>query len=296
MSELSLANLTLHDSNIQPPSNTTHNKPKLVKASPLLIPELLELILVSLPPLEVLTTWRTVCRLWRDIIDTSPVLKFSTWRAESIPGRQAPKVTTKSYQRNPLVLEILSNFWIRLNTFDDSPLQENPEGAEPDWDLPPQKRKKKKSLPQIDIPSFLSHYTKICNTLIFSNSPPLDITIRITVQKYASKHIIARSYRSISTDIGIGWIKDLDVLMNLMDEIVKLRNEGVYVGGKRNTMQAEIGWCVFLYPHGGENAEGGWKRRECEVVEKVDFECVEPWGVLISQVGRVREVSGAQTR
>lgn len=77
------------------------------------------------------------------------------------------------------------------------------------------------------------------------------------------------------------------MLLNLMEEIIKLRNEGIYVEGKRNSLQAEMGCCVFLYADG--EGEGG-KRRECEVVEKVDFMCVEPWGVAILE-GRVREVS-----
>ncbi|KAK6514604.1 hypothetical protein TWF281_004801 [Arthrobotrys megalospora] len=290
MAELTLAGLSLQDDEATARDLSSDNaKGNKSHASILLIPELLELVLVSLPPVEVLTTCRAVCRLWRDLIDTSPVIKFSSWRAESIPGRQAPRVTPKSYQRNPLVLEILSNFWIRLNTIeDDTP--EGGDGVENTASTSTPKKKSKKNKdppPSIDPHIFLSRYEDICSSLIFSNSPPLDTTIRITVQKYASKHIIARSYRSISTDIGIGWITDLDVLLNLMDEIIKLRNERVYLAGKRNTMQAEIGWCVFLYADGEE----GGKRRECEVVEKVDFQCVEPWGVDIAQVGRVREVS-----
>ncbi|KAF3173523.1 hypothetical protein TWF788_008896 [Orbilia oligospora] len=286
------SNLTLqnHHHHLSTTSNPKNN--------PLLIPELLEIILTSIPQLEVLTTCRSICTLWRDIIDTSPLLKYTTWRTETIPGRHhtkrdALKITVRNYKRNPIVLEILSSFWSRLNSL--PPQNISPSEAElyedhdnDDINLESKKRnkkKKKKDPPKINPSTFLSRYSKICSTQIFSNSPPLDISIRITLQKYTTKHIIARSYRSISTDIGTGWITDLSVILNLMEEIVQLWNEGVYVEGRRNSLQAEIGWCVFLY---GDDDSGG-KRRECEVLQKVDFECVKPWGVGILE-GRVRAV------
>ncbi|KAK6497213.1 hypothetical protein TWF506_004688 [Arthrobotrys conoides] len=259
------------------------------KTNPLLIPELLEIILTTLPQLTVLTTCRSICTLWREVIDTSPLLKYTTWRTESIPGRTPPRITVKNYRRNPIVLDVLSHFWWRLNNLPD---HNNPPDDDIDIDSTTtttsnvKKKKKKNDIQKLHIPTFLHPYQQICTTQIFSNSSPLDVTIRITLQKYTTKHIIARSYRSISTDIGTGWITDLSVLINLMEEILELRNEGVYVDGKRNSLQAEIGWCVFLYTEEGK--EGG-KRRECEVAEKVDFECVEPWGVGILE-GRVREV------
>ncbi|KAF3283282.1 hypothetical protein TWF970_001261 [Orbilia oligospora] len=283
------SNLTLQDHHhhlLATTSNPINN--------PLLIPELLEIILTSIPQLEVLTTCRSICTLWRDIIDTSPLLKYTTWRTETIPGRRtqdALKITARNYKRNPIVLEILSSFWSRLNSL--PPQNITPSEAElyedhdDDINLESKKKKKKKKKdpPKINPTTFLSRYHKICNTQIFSNSPPLDISIRITLQKYTTKHIIARSYRSISTDIGTGWITDLSVILNLMEEIIQLWNEGVYVEGKRNSLQAEIGWCVFLY----SDDEKGGKRRECEVSQKVDFECVKPWGVGIFE-GRVRAV------
>ncbi|KAF3100963.1 hypothetical protein TWF594_011735 [Orbilia oligospora] len=290
------SNLTLQDHHHHHHLLTTTSNPN---NNPLLIPELLEIILTALPQLEVLTTCRSICTLWRDIIDTSPLLKYTTWRTETIPGRHhtkgdALRITARNYKRNPIVLEILSSFWSRLNSLppqsispSEAELYENNDDDDDD-DLTlkqKKKKKKKKDPPKINPSTFLSRYHKICSHQIFSNSPPLDISIRITLQKYTTKHIIARSYRSISTDIGTGWITDLSVILNLMEEIVQLWNEGVYVEGRRNSLQAEIGWCVFLY---GDDETGG-KRRECEVSQKVDFECVKPWGVGILE-GRVRAV------
>ncbi|KAK6330010.1 hypothetical protein TWF718_003437 [Orbilia javanica] len=254
-------------------------------SNPLLIPELLELVLSALPALEVLTTCRTICKLWRDLIDTSPTIKYTTWRSEFPPGRTTgPKVTETTYQRNPLVLELLSNFWARLNTI-QQPVPLDASGSV--IKIPKRKPMKPSRHPNpIDTTAFLSRYISICHAQIFSNSPPLDVNIRVTFQEAASKHIIARSYRSVSTDVGIGWITDLSVLVNLMEEIIQLRDAGRYVPGLKNSLQAEMTWCVFLYRDGG--GEGG-KRRECEVVQKVDFACWEPWGVAILE-GRVREV------
>ncbi|KAK6360946.1 hypothetical protein TWF730_007061 [Orbilia blumenaviensis] len=285
ITELSLSALSLTDTNPRAKNRT----------SPLLIPELLELILTALPPLQVLTTCRQVCALWRDIIDTSPVIKYTTWRAETIPGRKPLRITDRSYERNPLVKDILGAFWRRLNYFiiendhkdSTTGLSETTSENNNNNNTPPKRKKKSRTPPQIDISSFISRYHKILNTLIFSNSPPLDLNIRLTIQKYASKHVIARSYRSVSTEIPVGWVQDLTILLDLMDEMLKLWNEGVYVPGRRNVVQAEIGGCVFLYSPWEE--EGG-KRGECEVLEKANFECGSPWGVDIALVGGVKRV------
>ncbi|KAK6525253.1 hypothetical protein TWF694_005399 [Orbilia ellipsospora] len=262
--------------------------------SPLLIPELAELILTSLPPLEVLTTSRRVCKLWRDLIDSSTVIKYHTWRLDSIPGRTAAKIDRLNFQRNPLILTILARFWQSLNEHNNNIIIQNLNAlnishesqgtsAKPKAPKKPKLPKPKKSDPPQPIPpeTLISSFRAICSQLIFANSTPIDVNINLSSQKYASKHMLHRSYRSVASEYGIGWVTDTTLLENMMEEMVGLYNEKVYIPGKKNSLQAEMRYCVFLYEvvvskstpgdAEGGNGSGRGKRTEYEAWERVDF-------------------------
>ncbi|KAK6498370.1 hypothetical protein TWF481_010962 [Arthrobotrys musiformis] len=78
------------------------------------IPEILELVLQHVPPLDLLSSCRAVCRTWNDIISTSWTLKYyATTGLDSdqyLLGVPRPELT-------PAARDILSLFWRRLYTF-----------------------------------------------------------------------------------------------------------------------------------------------------------------------------------
>ncbi|KAK6541574.1 hypothetical protein TWF694_007377 [Orbilia ellipsospora] len=79
--------------------------------SVLLTPEIAELVLLEVPAVELLTTCRRVCRIWRDLIDTSsPKLRYYSLSGLDLHGQQNPDGQILT----PLAIEVLSIFWKRL--------------------------------------------------------------------------------------------------------------------------------------------------------------------------------------
>ncbi|EPS39474.1 hypothetical protein H072_6709 [Dactylellina haptotyla CBS 200.50] len=267
----------------------------MLHRSPLLIPELAELVFVSLPAFELLSSCRAVCRLWRDVIDSSPVVEYYTWRSSSIPGRLRPKINQLNFQRNPVIPHILSKFWQRVNQASSEPPQEEITGDNKDNKKTPKKKaplRKNELSPPLDTEALIAPFRKICESLIFANSDPIEVNIKLSTQKYASKHMLHRHYRTVATDYGIGWVTDLSILETMLEEIISLYNEKVYIPGKKNSFQAEIRYCVFLFDAYFEPKDEDDKpmRRELEITERFDFQCVEPWFVqLVERGARKRE-------
>ncbi|KAF3905682.1 hypothetical protein ABW21_db0209765 [Orbilia brochopaga] len=75
----------------------------------LFVPELLELILCHVPPLQVLTTIRQVHPFFTDLIHTSPILAWQTWTSKSAtPPRVVPTSSIPQSLHTPLYISSTS--------------------------------------------------------------------------------------------------------------------------------------------------------------------------------------------
>ncbi|KAF3925415.1 hypothetical protein AA313_de0203293 [Arthrobotrys entomopaga] len=92
-------------------------------ANCLLIPEILEMVLINIPPIQVITT-RRVCKTWASLINTSPTLKSYTTTGLSLNETQIPKQRfTNDYGGGwyfprspvtPLAKSILDRIWTKI--------------------------------------------------------------------------------------------------------------------------------------------------------------------------------------
>ncbi|KAF3903382.1 hypothetical protein ABW20_dc0107305 [Dactylellina cionopaga] len=82
-------------------------------AAAFLIPEILEMIMLEVPAIELLTACRQVCKGWKSILETSPALSYYATtgrrRRKNREDEQEPcQIVT------PLAVEILTHFWRKL--------------------------------------------------------------------------------------------------------------------------------------------------------------------------------------
>ncbi|KAF3934507.1 hypothetical protein ABW19_dt0205197 [Dactylella cylindrospora] len=97
----------------------------------LLIPEILEVILLGVPAIEVLTSIRAVCRTWKSVVETSPELQYYT---EIGFTRAQVKSLLANRDRAiieplPLAFQIIQKFWAKVRRIprtihDSSPVEE----------------------------------------------------------------------------------------------------------------------------------------------------------------------------
>ncbi|EGX43184.1 hypothetical protein AOL_s00215g640 [Orbilia oligospora ATCC 24927] len=117
-----------------------------VPTTPLfLIPELIEKILLNVPAIDVLTRCRSVCKIWKDLIEnTSPDLKYYSTSglrrtdldaAKVKPSRARPRSTPDRSPHpqllTPIAIDILSIFWKRLAK--DGIIVDKPEQPRREW-------------------------------------------------------------------------------------------------------------------------------------------------------------------
>ncbi|KAK6514606.1 hypothetical protein TWF281_004804 [Arthrobotrys megalospora] len=89
------------------------------------IPEIITSILCNLPPVELITTTRAVCKLWKSAVETSPELKWKTWNYTTLPplpkslqtGSKTSNATKSSpdpaSEISPLALHCIEMVWKR---------------------------------------------------------------------------------------------------------------------------------------------------------------------------------------
>ncbi|KAJ6258305.1 hypothetical protein Dda_6345 [Drechslerella dactyloides] len=228
--------------------------------SPLLIPELLEAILLYTQPFTVITACRAVCRSWRTLVDTSPLLRRHTWRAEdNVPvHRRRLKAVGITFKRNPMLSNILTAFWRRLNAHTTTSGDGEPAPATAN--------------------ELVAAFTPICQAMRLADPAPADVTFRFATQRQIG-HMLARTYRTWSSpDEWQRQLIDLMVLTRLMRMLVRLRDEKEYQPGARNSLVVEAGYDILL------RKEGEVKRRQVYVEERLNFQCCEPWNVSILEV------------
>ncbi|EPS39546.1 hypothetical protein H072_6727 [Dactylellina haptotyla CBS 200.50] len=89
----------------------------------ILITEILELILLQVPFLEVITSCRAVCRSWGALIKTSPRLRHYTKTGHDLYFR-APYEITPRASFTPATISLIKLFWKRLTRYSLEELQE----------------------------------------------------------------------------------------------------------------------------------------------------------------------------
>lgn len=78
-------------------------------------PEILEQILLYLPPKALLTRFRLICKSWTSLITTSTALKYYSTTSTLLPTSERQiKWYQYLYDFNPVFLDVLYRFWKRL--------------------------------------------------------------------------------------------------------------------------------------------------------------------------------------
>ncbi|KAK6525238.1 hypothetical protein TWF694_005384 [Orbilia ellipsospora] len=89
------------------------------------IPEILELIFHNLTPLDLLGSCRGVCRVWRDIIATSWLV-----RHYAVTGLHSDELLSSTIQLTPAATSILSSFWLKVGYLNCARGMHEPENRE----------------------------------------------------------------------------------------------------------------------------------------------------------------------
>ncbi|KAK6338613.1 hypothetical protein TWF696_009425 [Orbilia brochopaga] len=234
---------------------------QLQPASPLLVPELLEAILLYTHPLTLLTAGRAVCRSWKTLIDTSPRIKRRTWRAEeNVPAhRLRLRAVGTSFRRNPMLPTLLTAFWRKVNAHND-PANEG----------------------QVTVPTvaedIMIPLMPACRSMRLAEPPPADVKFKFAAQRRIG-HMLARTYSTWGCpDDEERQLIDMTVLTRIMRMLVRLRDDGEYEPGEQNSLVIEAGYDILL------RKEGETRRQQVNVEERLSFQCCAPWRVSIVEV------------
>ncbi|KAK6521765.1 hypothetical protein TWF506_001968 [Arthrobotrys conoides] len=115
---------------------TTMNTAKVVFN----LPELLEAILLQVPPVTVHTTCRLVCNQWKDTIETTPALTHYTKTGLWLPDRTSKEIVEQPLPEpfcafTPMVIDVFQIYWRKLEaltvkTLEDDYITEEDESEE----------------------------------------------------------------------------------------------------------------------------------------------------------------------
>ncbi|KAF3905644.1 hypothetical protein ABW21_db0204087 [Orbilia brochopaga] len=242
-------------------------EPPIQRPSPIFITELLEAILSYTHPFTVITACRAVSRSWRNLVDTSPLLRRHTWRAEDNvpPHRRRLKAVGTTFRRNPMLPNILNAFWRKLNAHNTT----EDGGQAP-----------------ISANEIITAFTPICQIMRLADPAPADMVFRFATQRQIG-HMLARTYRTWQhPDDKDRQLVDLMVLTRLMRMLVRLRDEKEYQPGARNSLVVEAGYDILL------RKEGEVRRQQVYAEERLNFQCCEPWNVSTLEVDNPQVESG----
>ncbi|KAK6530020.1 hypothetical protein TWF694_003394 [Orbilia ellipsospora] len=103
--------------------------------------ELLEQILCHVDPLELLTVAKAVCKFWKRLLETSPLLKWMTWTYDGheppksiLNQRPSPSHYHNSFERSPFLEFVMKRFYkellnLKLEDRNETGLQKTYENA-----------------------------------------------------------------------------------------------------------------------------------------------------------------------